>query len=486
MALGALHLALFVGVACRRLAYPFELEWMEGGAIAHVERILAGRSLYTAPTLEFVPFIYPPLYFYVGAAASWLLGVGFLPLRLVSLLAALGSLVVIGLHVFRESGSAFWGFCAAALFAACYRIGAAWLDLARVDSLFLFLLLVALHLLHGPARPRYRCAAGVCLALSFLTKQVALVAGLPLVAYAIWFERRRAVGFAASSLGLIGLSWLALDLLNGGWFTYYLRLPAGHGMLPHVLVTFWTRDLIAKLPVAVALGAWFLWSRTRRGPRGAQAYYGVAAAGMLGSSWLARLHPGGYANVLLPAYALLCLLAGLGGWTAVAALRERGWAELGLYTLVVAQLAALVHDPRKLIPTADDRAAGELCVRRLAEIDGDVLVPFHAYLAERAGKRALAAGNAGGDTFRAGETLAGKALEDELRRAIREQRFGAIVLDGSVLNSFTRFLPLFHEEIEGAYVLQGRMFARDDVFWPTTGARTRPEYVLVPSRRDDR
>ena len=40
-------------------------------------------------------------------------------------------------------------------------------------------------------------------------------------------------------------------------------------------------------------------------------YYAAAAIGLIGSAWVSRLHTGGYANVLMPAYAAIALLAGL-------------------------------------------------------------------------------------------------------------------------------------------------------------------------------
>ena len=36
--------------------------------VTHVERVLHGQRLYVPPTIEFVPFIYGPIYFWVAAA----------------------------------------------------------------------------------------------------------------------------------------------------------------------------------------------------------------------------------------------------------------------------------------------------------------------------------------------------------------------------------------------------------------------------------
>ncbi len=123
--------AAYLGVAVLRLSYPFELEWLEGGCLDHVGRVLDGKKLYGPPSLEFVPFIYTPLYYYVAALVAGIVGFGFLPLRLVSFAASLGCLGCIYLVVRRETLDRFPAVLAACLFAATYRASGGWLDLAR-------------------------------------------------------------------------------------------------------------------------------------------------------------------------------------------------------------------------------------------------------------------------------------------------------------------------------------------------------------------
>src|SRR5262245_36932728 len=104
LALAGAYLLMFLIVAVARLSYPFELEWLEGLVLEHVRRILTGHSIYAAPTLEFVPLNYTPFYYYVSAAAALVVGPSFVPLRLVSLCAALAVLALAALLVRRETG----------------------------------------------------------------------------------------------------------------------------------------------------------------------------------------------------------------------------------------------------------------------------------------------------------------------------------------------------------------------------------------------
>ena len=65
--LSGFFLVLFLYTALRRMRYPFELEWIESGILMSVRHIVQGRGLYVAPSLDFVPFLYAPLYLYVAA-----------------------------------------------------------------------------------------------------------------------------------------------------------------------------------------------------------------------------------------------------------------------------------------------------------------------------------------------------------------------------------------------------------------------------------
>src|SRR5262249_8866133 len=135
----------YLYVALTRLGYPFAVEYLEGNSLAEVQRIVAGQPLYAAPSAGDVPDGDPPLYFAVAAAAGRVLGVSYLPLRLVSLLSSLACFALLGRLVYRETKSAAAGTGAAGLFAATYFATGTWFDVARVDSLFLALSMAGLY-----------------------------------------------------------------------------------------------------------------------------------------------------------------------------------------------------------------------------------------------------------------------------------------------------------------------------------------------------
>jgi 4-amino-4-deoxy-L-arabinose transferase-like glycosyltransferase len=64
--------------------------------------------------------IYGPVYFYLSVAAAALIGDSYAPMRLVSLLASLGTILVIGRLVQRETSSMGAALVAGGLYAATF------------------------------------------------------------------------------------------------------------------------------------------------------------------------------------------------------------------------------------------------------------------------------------------------------------------------------------------------------------------------------
>ena len=81
---------------------------------------------------------------------SKLTGPGFVPLRLVSLVSSLGTAWIVHLFVRRETGRVVLGAIAAGIFLATWRTSGLYFDVARLDSLFTFLLLASLYQLRFP------------------------------------------------------------------------------------------------------------------------------------------------------------------------------------------------------------------------------------------------------------------------------------------------------------------------------------------------
>ena len=474
----ALYLAAYVGVGLARIGYPYELEWFEGTSLDLLRRILAGQSIYVAPSIDFIPHIYTPLYFYVSAELAKCTGVGFLPLRLVSFVSSIGCFALLFVLARRESGSAASGLVAAGFFAACFRFSGAWYDIARVDSLALLLLLGAVLVMRHRATLGAAFLAGALGLLAFFTKQTSAPMLGALALYGA-YSARGAARLALPIVLAVGVTtgtWM-FDRATDGWFRYYALAIPGQGTMPHSirwLMRFWIRD-VPHVAIALAGSAWWLgrlWERRQLGDLG---FFGLLLMAAGFSAWSGRIHAGGYDNVLIPLDAWLAVTSAV----AVHDLRKGGSTGspsaaariVGL--LAVAQLAILAYDPRAQIPGALDVEAGNRAVEAIRRLPGDVLVAHHPYLAVLAGKPAHGHLDLVNTIPRGSE--ARERLEREIDEAIRTRRFEAIVLDRRKDRMYRRRL---RPDLEEHYEYRGDLFQGDGL-WPYTGLITRPQDLYM-------
>lgn len=444
--LGLAAIAAFLVIAVFRLGYPFPLEYLESNSLVEVQRVLAGHALYASPGIGYVPDGYPPLYFATSAAAASVLGLSYLPLRLVSLVSSLACFAVLARLVQRETASAAAGIAAAGLLAATYFVTHTWFDVARVDSLFIALSAAALYAARWMRRTRGAVATGLLLAAAFLTKQNGLAEGVAVLTAVAFGPRRRLAWKAALTYGaIVGISTLALALTSRGWYVFYVFVLLSEHTLNHAAFgQFWTVHLLPVLGIAGAaliLGA-------RRTPL----VLAAGAAALVVESYATLVHSGGEANDLLPAYLAVALLAGLAmggqpgglvsyladrlargriaGWRAGLAGR---WVAAVAAALVIAQLAVLVNGvrPVRAIPTDADRAAGLRLAAGIRALGGTVAVPSDPGLGLLAGQPAVAHQGAADDVLRASDPAVAAAFRRSAARAVAARRFSAIVTEGT-------------------------------------------------------
>jgi hypothetical protein len=277
---------------------------------------------------------------------------------------------------------------------------------------------------------------------------------------------------------------LVSELATSGLFRYYAFIvPARHSLDWPRWSRMFVEDLGKPLPIASALGLSSLASvftelrgRARTGPRPA-VLYACMLLGVLAGCWQSRLHLGGFRNVLIPAHALLAIGTGLALARAHARSARLGtrpalaWA-FALSGLVLGQLWMLRYDPAVHVPTAAHRRAVEQLHARLRALPGRVLVPYHGQLAAVAGKPAHGHQMAITDLYRGGPREHDRFMR-ELKRAIAERRFGAIVLDG----------PRWERELlAGHYELAGPLLTPEVELGPASGLRTRPRLLFLPTK----
>jgi hypothetical protein len=369
------------------------------------------------------------------------------------------------------------------LFAASYRITGAWLDIARVDGLYLagFLLFTAC-VLRQPRTYPAMAVAGLLAALSFLTKQTALLLCGPSMLYLLWREPQKGLLLLATGVSTAGLISLWFSQASGGWYGYYVFGLLGRQTewLPKVFRSFWTADWFYHLPAATCLAGFFFWDRLRQRDLEPAAPWLWILLGALAGSFLTRVKLGGYDNVLLPLYAMIAILFGLGlhaGLVSAARLpgRRRGLVEITLYAACLLQLATMVYNPWAQIPSSAERAGWDSLIRRIAATPGEVYLPYHGYLATLAGKQTYAHHSAVWDVQRGQQhDPAAIALRAEFSQATREQYFSLILLDTEL-----HYLG----DLRATYDRTDEVLFPEPISAPVTGWKSVPRLIFIPRQR---
>jgi 4-amino-4-deoxy-L-arabinose transferase-like glycosyltransferase len=470
---GALVAILYIWVALSRMNYPFDLEWIEGGMTEIVRRILIGQSMYVPPSVNFTPFLYPPVYFYLTALVAKFTGFGFFPLRLVSFSASCISGATIFAIIRRETRNDFAAIIAACLFFAMFYAAGAWLDIARVDSLFLAFILLTFYFI-PITQTGYALLAGLFAALAILTKQTALIICLPLALYLFVTNWKRGLIFSATTALIVGIVTLWFNIQSDGWYVYYVftLLNQQTEWLIADIFIFWNRDLIAPLGIATLLSTFYLLNLFFR-DRKRFFFWTTLLIGCFLGSYLTRVKVGGAANVLLPLYAVLAILFAL-GINEIFALNPNPIHKNLLYIAILFQFISLSYNPFAQIPTPADIKAGNGLVKYISSVNGEVYIPDHTYLSSLANKQSFAHFSAVWDVTRGDVQDAGKTmLTNDLASTICHQQFAAIIVDDDWY-----YLP----GLETYYTYSGPIPYNGNVFFPVTGRRSRPMNIYIPNK----
>jgi hypothetical protein len=397
-----------------RLSYPLDLEWMEGGTLTHALRLARGQPLYAEPSVDFVSFLYTPLYPAVLCVLSKIFGLSYLLGRAVSILAFSGALVFLVAAV-RGIAQQYQsdelravatpaGLLGAAAVCLAFPFCGAFYDLVRCDSLWLFFVSAGLYSC-SPGRSTSRVLLGALLLVcGFFTKQTAapfMVAAAALVALTSGIKR--GLAFSAVAFGSTAAAILVGQHLTDGWLWIYIyRLHQGHETLveriwpetPRILVDY---GFMLVVPIAACLVVVACRRRVSR----RLVYWASMAATGLATAAVGSATQGAYDNAYIPAVyfgALLsaacvvelpALAAGLraSGDGVVWSIgeRHRPWLGslriYGLLGLGLLSAHAMIRwlDPSPQVPSQRDRAEAKRLLAYLTEQGPEIFVPCHPF-----------------------------------------------------------------------------------------------------------
>ncbi len=510
IALPALYqIGLLVTAIGGRFSYPYDLEWMEGGMLQHAQRIRDGVGIYVPPSVDFIPYLYTPLYPSVLALFGGAFGMTYSVGRAISILSLLGIAATAAIqipssrHEHVRRGPPWAGVALGlGLFSAAYPISDGWYDLVRADTMFLMLITVGIGALprwcktgEGVMGHLQVAASATILALAFFCKQTGIIYvgfGGVMVLVLQW-RRLPAYVLTAGALGLGG-TWVMQRATDGWFWTYVSEIHRAHdfsmdrfwrsfgnilwrtegysilgGPIAIVVVAALILVLVTRIKFRVLppqTRPLLIWSSV----------FGVSViVGAIG--WGTEF---AHFNAYIPAELHGALASGA-ALPAVFACTRLLWADRPRSELVCnAATAAFAlplaitcitaaWSPSKFIPTDADVAAGDKLIARIREMPGEVWIPSHPWYLELAGKTPRVHRMGIKDvTTRQTRTVEG------LDEVLSTHGFSAIILDNADLHNREN-LPLLHQHYHSALRIPDD--ERPRVF---TGARVIPDEIWLP------
>ena len=473
------HARLFAG----RAPFPLDLEWMEGGMLIQSRRFIHGQGIYVQPSLDFIPFLYTPLYQGLVGLLSLVFPLGYLLGRLVSILAFSASLFVIGRLAMGQGQSrgqkatgVVVGLIGAAVVAASFAFTGAFYDLVRSDSLLLCFEAFTLWLCYRGEGWKSAAAAGLLIALGFFTKQTASILGLGLGVGLLLVRFRRGVVYGLVAAAVLVAGILLLVKTSDGWFwTYIFKLHQSHPFRKDAAFQWAPKLTLQHLwPVFAALGISTMGlALGRRLRRPDILLWSAAVAGEVsaivgfGTMWA-------FANAYIPAVFFAALAAAvLSARLVAASIETKKWGTSLFATAAVLSLgyqSLRIDKPKRAdaVPSAQDRVSADRLLTVLKDLPGPLFIPFHTYYGVLAGKQPYAHRMGVRDV----EGVLGRPKG--LDEALATQSFQSIVLDWKSQPGEWPFVEAKYHVVrefrEGTDSV--RMFA---------GAQTSPRQLWIPN-----
>jgi hypothetical protein len=488
--IAGVYVLSFLFVALSRMSYPFDLEWTEGGALIQTQRLLSDQPLYVRPSVDYVPYVYPPLYFYLAAGVSSIVGFSFFALRLVSFTATLGCYLVIFFFVKKETSSSLAGIVGLGLFAAMYYLVGTFFDIGRVDMVALVFFMLAAYLVRFHFSPIGAVFTGLLITLSFQTKQSAVPMFMPLLVYAYLSNKKATLILIGIVLAAMIVSIAYLNRTTDGWYGFYTTELLSHQSLREDMIPkFFSQDIFSRLPLIGFLGVFFfLYQQPSTSDKWkSKLFIFSLIMGTLGWAWLQLIHQGAYVNIFIPVYFSFAILFGLVFHEFRLLVKTADTKQASIiytsFSLIFAlQLVSLWYDPISQIPTKEDYTAGESVLHTIRASKGDVLLPDHPYLLVMAGKKPTAHTPAVRIVMRIDDISVCsecQQLLEDYQDAIYNGRYSMAILDRRFDPTDDGLYVFLPDDFTDYYLpAEPLAFEDSEVFNSVTGLKSRPEHVF--------
>jgi hypothetical protein len=203
-------------------------------------------------------------------------------------------------------------------------------------------------------------------------------------------------------------------------------------------------------------------------------FYIFLITGTVLASYLSRLHYGGYANVLLPAYLSLIIIATIAIKIVIEKskkLDKNQIAESFIWLIIACQFVSLLYSPKHQIPSKETESASWELVSLLKHQKGDVYVMGNTYFARLAGKKVFTHSLLIWDLLQS-TTKYNKFIEDKFNSYLKNNKFDLII----------DYAGMSYPYLDSTYIKADEAFKNPEQGWAVTGYTTRPNYIYYPKK----
>lgn len=378
---GAANILFVIFLWFNHATFPLHLDLMEGTVLQHAERAARLAEVYPSPSPEYVPLAYNALYYYVAAPFIALFGPSLTVLRLVSIAGMLMCGFLIYRIVKRHTGSAWWGFIAAALAAAAYRAMDSHLDTAHSDSWFLCTALAGSYLLDVNRSRAWNIGGVLMLVASFWFKQHGALFALGGLAFLTLREGRQSWPYwLAAAIAGPAVYLLAGPRLFGSHFHYFTwTVPSAWSELHLSSLDRYARFIIKHYGVLVVASTILMVNALQRGIRHLGIWEVQLVFAVL-SGLMGALDPGSSDNVFIAAGTWFIVVGSIAlhRFADVSARSRSQFIQTGA---LFVSFGLLAYDPRTVIVSNRADASYADFLSMLNAVPGTVYAPSQGQLA---------------------------------------------------------------------------------------------------------
>jgi hypothetical protein len=505
--LGLLSIVAFTALSAVRLLCPIELGNGEGMMLDHAIRIAQGQPLYVAPSLDFIPFVYMPMFSWLVAILVKIFGPALWEGRLVDLVGVAGFVGVLMFVVRRETRSWALALAGAGIFLMGHGLTRGGYDVVRPDPVMLMFVFAALAVLRFTTTTRGAVIAALLASLGFFAKQHGILFGIAGIPYLLFSDRRRLAPYTATLLGTCVGGYLLMMIALGPWFQFYTwDVPSHWSQFSRGRVVQYLGEmLIGKLgpmviPSVLVFGATgaarggapeeakaALERARAAGHRGSahETIWGWGALAGIGTGLMASLDPYAYYHTLMPTVCAFSVL----GPIALDRLGRRldggvaGRATTAACVVLAFQFLPLLYPMRTLLPRPGAAATRRDFVARLRALPGRVLMPYHGFYLTEAGKGMGFSVLPLDDVIRAHGNRLLRNDPGYFDRMFEPLRHGPnrplIVNDSTFAKTGDASIPLW-ASLEPGYRKAGDMGDLIERLRPLAGSRNSPTWIYAP------